>query len=97
MWLMLQQEKPDVYVIATGVTHRVYDFVQEAINVAGLTGAVEDYVDFDSNMLRPAEVELLIGDPTKAREILKWEPKTTFPQLVEIMVENDLRITRNTM
>jgi GDPmannose 4,6-dehydratase len=90
MWLMLQREVPDDYVIATGVTHTVREFVEEALRAAGLNGAIEEYVDFDENMIRPAEVDLLIGDASKAREILGWEPKTDFNQLISIMLENDL-------
>ena len=90
MWLMLQREVPDDYVIATGVTHTVREFVEEALRVAGLNGAIEEYVDFDENMIRPAEVDLLIGDASKAREILGWEPKTDLNKLISIMLENDL-------
>ena len=92
MWLMLQQNKPDDYVIATGVTRSVRDFVQAAIQAAGLRGSVENYVDFDDSMIRPAEVDLLIGDYSKAKNVLGWEPKTTFEELVKIMVENDLEL-----
>ena len=87
---MLQREVPDDYVIATGVTHTVREFVEEALRVAGLNGAIEEYVDFDENMIRPAEVDLLIGDASKAREILGWEPKTDLNKLISIMLENDL-------
>ena len=89
---MLQQNKPDDYVIATGVTRSVRDFVQAAIQAAGLRGSVENYVDFDDSMIRPAEVDLLIGDYSKAKNVLGWEPKTTFEELVKIMVENDLEL-----
>jgi GDPmannose 4,6-dehydratase len=92
MWLMLQQEKPADYVIATGVTHSVMDFVKAALSVANLSGSIEDYVDFDKNMIRPAEVELLIGDATKAKEVLSWTPKTKFLQLVDLMVKADLKL-----
>jgi GDPmannose 4,6-dehydratase len=92
MWLMLQQDSPDDYVIATGTTHTVRDFVEKAIQVANLSGVVEDYVTFDSNMVRPSEVELLVGDPTKAKEKLGWNPSVDFEKLVQIMVENDLNI-----
>lgn len=90
MWLMLQQNQPDDYVIATGKTNSVSDFLQHSLQVAGLTGSVEDYVDFDGNMIRPSEVELLIGDATKAKNQLGWEAKTSFQQLVELMVKSDL-------
>jgi GDPmannose 4,6-dehydratase len=90
MWLMLQQNQPDDYVIATGKTNSVKEFLQYSLQVAGLTGSVEDYVDFDSKMIRPSEVELLIGDATKAKSQLGWEAKTSFQQLVELMVKSDL-------
>jgi GDPmannose 4,6-dehydratase len=95
MWLMLQQERPDDYVIATGTTHKVSDFVEAAIKAAGLSGSLEDYVDFDKQMIRPAEVDLLVGDASKAKASLNWESKTSFEQLVTLMVENDLRIESN--
>jgi GDPmannose 4,6-dehydratase len=92
MWLMLQQSIPDDYVIATGTTHSVRNFVEESIKAAGLTGSVKDYVDFDEKQIRPSEVDLLIGDPTKAKIKLNWEPTIDFKNLVRIMVENDLRL-----
>lgn len=92
MWLMLQQEKPDDYVIATGVTHKVSEFVEAALSAAGLNAGIEAYVDFDKEMIRPSEVDLLVGDGTKAKELLDWVPKTSFGELVTLMVENDLRI-----
>jgi len=91
MWLMLQQEKPDDYVIATGETHKVSEFVEAALSAAGLDGAIEEYVDFDKEMIRPSEVDLLVGDGTKAKNILGWVPKTSFKELVALMVENDLK------
>ena len=92
MWLMLQQDSPGDFVIATGKTHSVRDFVNEAISAANLPGQLEDYVDFDFEMIRPAEVELLIGNASKAKQTLGWEPKVDFKSLVALMVENDLRI-----
>jgi len=92
MWLMLQQDKPDDYVIATGQIHTVREFVEKSLEVAGLEGGVEDYVEFDTNMVRPSEVDLLIGDAAKAKAKLGWTPKVGFDQLVQIMVENDLNI-----
>jgi GDPmannose 4,6-dehydratase len=92
MWLMLQQDSPGDFVIATGKTHSVRDFVNEAISAANLSGQLEDYVDFDFEMIRPAEVELLIGNASKAKQTLGWEPKVDFKSLVALMVENDLRI-----
>jgi GDPmannose 4,6-dehydratase len=92
MWLMLQKENPDDYVIATGETHTVQEFLEASLKAAGLEGPIESYVDFDRTMVRPAEVDLLIGDASKARELLHWEPKVKFEQLVKIMVENDLML-----
>jgi GDPmannose 4,6-dehydratase len=89
MWLMLQQEQPDDYVIATGETHSIKEFLGEAFNYVNLKW--EDYVEFDPRYLRPAEVELLIGDSTKAREKLNWKPSVTFQELVHLMVDADLQ------
>jgi GDPmannose 4,6-dehydratase len=96
MWLMLQQEKPQDYVIATGQTRSVRDFVLAALNAAGLEPDVEQYVDYDKEMIRPAEVDLLVGDASKAQAILGWVPKTNFENLVSLMVENDLKIESGT-
>jgi GDPmannose 4,6-dehydratase len=92
MWLMTQQEKADTFVIATGVSHSVQQFVETALEVAGLEKNVSRFVDFDVEMVRPSEVEALVGDFSKAHKTLGWKPKTDFKKLVEIMVENDLRI-----
>ncbi len=93
MWLMLQQPEPDDYVIATGETHSVEELVATAFQHVGLDW--QKYVVTDPAFVRPAEVDLLIGDPTKAREKLGWTPKTSFQQLVELMVDADLaRLTR---
>ncbi|MBW4561942.1 MAG: GDP-mannose 4,6-dehydratase [Mojavia pulchra JT2-VF2] len=89
MWLMLQQEQPDDYVIATGETHSVREFLDLAFGYVNLNW--QDYVEFDERYLRPAEVELLIGDSTKARQQLGWTPSVTFEQLVALMVEADLQ------
>ncbi|TAG90412.1 MAG: GDP-mannose 4,6-dehydratase [Oscillatoriales cyanobacterium] len=89
MWLMLQQEKPDDYVIATNETHSIKEFLHLAFTYANLNW--EDYVEFDERYLRPAEVELLIGDSTKARTHLNWEPSVTFEQLVHLMVDADIK------
>jgi GDPmannose 4,6-dehydratase len=94
MWLMLQQPQPDDYVIATGETHTVEEFLRAALDAAGLEGEIEKYVEFDQSMIRPAEVELLIGDASKAKKKLGWSPKVNFQQLVEIMVNNDLSIEK---
>jgi len=90
MWLMLQQDKPDDYVVATGETYSVKQFLEQAFEYVNLNW--EDYVEFDPRYLRPAEVDLLIGDPTKVKKQLNWEPTIDFPTLVSIMVEADLAI-----
>ncbi|MEI7991824.1 MAG: GDP-mannose 4,6-dehydratase [Actinomycetota bacterium] len=91
MWLMLQQDEPDDYVVATGETHSVAEFVERAFAEVGISNW-RDYVQQDPKFYRPAEVDLLIGDATKAREKLGWEPEVDFPTLVRLMVQNDLRI-----
>jgi len=90
MWLMLQQQNPDDYVIATGVTHSVREFLELAILHAELKGKVEDYVEVDEDLIRPVDVELLVGDATKARHILGWTPRVNFEDLVKKMVNHDL-------
>jgi GDPmannose 4,6-dehydratase len=92
MWLMLQQPRPDDYVIATGRTHAVRDFVRLAFAAADLHW--EDHVVVDPRYYRPAEVDLLVGDASKARRVLGWEPETTFEELVEQMVRADLERLR---
>jgi GDPmannose 4,6-dehydratase len=89
MWLMLQQPEPDDYVVATGETHSIREFLDISFNYVNLDW--HDYVEFDARYLRPTEVDLLIGDPTKAKQKLGWEPSVTFEQLVALMVEADLR------
>jgi GDPmannose 4,6-dehydratase len=89
MWLMLQQEQPDDYVVATGETHEVREFLELAFGYVNLNW--QDYVEFDERYLRPAEVDLLIGDPTKAKTQLGWQPSVSFEQLVYLMVEADLK------
>jgi GDPmannose 4,6-dehydratase len=88
IWLMLQQEQPDDYVIATGETHTVREFLDEAFGHVGLNW--QDYVEIDPRYFRPAEVDLLIGDATKAQTVLGWKPKTSFQELVRMMVDADL-------
>jgi GDPmannose 4,6-dehydratase len=88
MWLMLQQDEPDDYVIATGKKHTVRELVDVAFERVGLDPA--DYVRIDPRFLRPAEVEELVGDPSKARRQLGWEPRTSFHELVALMVDADL-------
>ena len=90
MWLMLQQEQPDDYVIGTGVTHSVQDLVEVAFNRVGLDW--RKYVRVDPQFYRPAEVDLLLADPSKARSVLGWEPEVSFADLVELMVEADLAL-----
>ena len=90
MWLMLQQDVPDDYVLATGETHSIEDLVRRAFAEVGIDNWA-DYVRQDPKFLRPAEVDLLIGDPTKAREKLGWEPEVDFPALVKMMVAHDLQ------
>ncbi len=88
MWLMLQQDQPDDYVVATGETHSVREFVEEAFAHAGLDW--KEYVKHDARYERPAEVDLLVGDPSKAKRQLGWEPKVRFKDLVRIMVDADI-------
>jgi GDPmannose 4,6-dehydratase len=90
MWMMLQQKEPDDFVIATGRTHSVRDFVRIAFEAGGL-GSFEPYVVIDHRFVRPAEVDRLIGDASKAREKLGWEPEVGFEQLVAMMVESDIK------
>jgi len=89
MWLMLQQDEPDDYVIATGETHSIEEFLTLAFDKVGL-GDWKPYVRHDAKFLRPAEVDLLIGDPAKAKAKLGWQPEVNFEQLVGMMVEHDL-------
>jgi GDPmannose 4,6-dehydratase len=91
MWLMLQQDEPEDFVIATGHTHTVRECVQVAFDEAGLSDW-ERYVELDPQFVRPAEVDLLIGDPTKAREKLGWVPETDFEQLIRLMTRADLEL-----
>lgn len=88
MWSMLQQEKPDDYVIATGQTNSVREFLETVFEHAGLD--IKEHVKFDERLLRPHEVPYLLGDPSKAKEKLKWECKTTFDDLAKLMYEADL-------
>jgi len=89
MWLMLQQEEPDDFVIATGETHSVREFLEKAFTYAGL-GDYKEYVEIDPKYFRPAEVDVLCGDASKARNKLGWEPKVKFEELVKMMVDADL-------
>jgi GDPmannose 4,6-dehydratase len=89
MWLMLQQVEPDDYVVATGETHTIRELLELSFRAAGYEDW-EPYVDKDPRFERPAEVDVLTGDATKARDVLGWKPKVGFPELVEMMVESDL-------
>ena len=89
MWRMLQQERPDDYVVATGETHSVREFLEEAFSYVNLDW--QKYVVVDPRYFRPAEVDLLLGDPSKARQALGWQPKVGFRELVRMMVDGDLK------
>lgn len=93
MWLMLQQDSPEDFVISTGETHTVLEFVETAFNHVGLNW--RDYVVIDPKFVRPAEVDLLIGDCSKAKKVLNWTPEVSFEQLVIMMVESDLKKNKN--
>ena len=89
MWMMLQQENPDDYIVATGSCYSIKDFLNEAFSVAGISDW-SSYIKQDQRFMRPAEVDVLVGDNSKARENLGWKPRTSFRDLVKIMVENDI-------
>ena len=93
MWLMLQQDVADDYIVATGETHTVKEFLEEVFSIAGLS--IEEHVEIDSRLFRPHEVPLLLGDPTKAKERLGWEPKIKFKGLAKLMFEEDLKFYEN--
>ena len=93
MWLMLQQDKPDDYVISTGITHSVRDLVQIAFDYVNLNW--KDYVIVDPKFVRPAEVEILLGDSTKALKKLGWAPETSFEELIKMMIDADLERIEN--
>jgi len=90
MWMIMQQDKPDDYVVATGESHSVREFLELTFDHLQLDW--HKYVELDDRYLRPTEVDLLIGDASKARKILGWQPKVRFQQLVEMMVEADLAL-----
>ena len=92
MWLMLQQEEPDDFVVATGRTHSVREYLEIAFTHVDLDW--QDYVEFDESLLRPAEVDVLTGDATKAKEKLGWEPRVSFAELVKIMVDHDVALAQ---
>ncbi|HEU5089206.1 MAG TPA: GDP-mannose 4,6-dehydratase, partial [Roseiflexaceae bacterium] len=93
MWMMLQQDAPDDFVIATGTTHTVRRFCELAFGHVGLD--YQDYVVMDERFMRPAEVDLLVGDPSHAREVLGWQPETSLEQLVQLMVDSDMQLVKN--
>ena len=92
MWLMLQQEKPDDFVIALGETHSVREFTEKVFQKLGMD--YQDYVEIDPKYFRPTEVDVLLGDASKARTTLGWEPKVSFDQLVDMMIETDMELAR---
>jgi GDPmannose 4,6-dehydratase len=92
MWMMVQQDTPDDYVVATGETYSVSTFCEKAFGQLGLN--YKDHVEIDPRYFRPAEVDILLGDPTKAKQKLGWEPQVSFDELVEMMVESDLEMAR---
>jgi GDPmannose 4,6-dehydratase len=93
MWLMLQQDKPDDYVIATGESHSVKEFIAEVFGHLDLEW--ENFVEIDPRYFRPSEVDILQGDASKAKKILKWEPKVTFKELAKMMADADMKIAEN--
>lgn len=94
MWLMLQNEKPENYVISMGKAHSIKDFLEHAFNYVGIKDW-EKYVETDPRFLRPVDIKKLCGDSRKAKKELNWKPKTSFKQLVEMMVQNDLDLLKN--
>ncbi|HEV3163399.1 MAG TPA: GDP-mannose 4,6-dehydratase [Isosphaeraceae bacterium] len=92
MWMMLQHDTPDDYIVAMGETHSVRDFLEMAFGMLDLD--YNDFVEFDPKYTRPSEVDVLFGDPSKAREVLGWQPEIDFPSLVRMMVEHDLEQAR---
>lgn len=92
MWLMLQQDQPDDFVVATGETHSVREFLEMAFSQLGMD--YRDFVEFDPRYTRPSEVDVLLGDPSKARKVLGWKAEVDFPSLVKMMVENDWELAK---
>ena len=93
MWLMLQQDKADDFIIATGESHSVRDFVETAFDVVGIKNW-KKYVETDPQFLRPAEVDRLIADASRARRVLGWKPEVNFKQLVKMMVDSDMKLAK---
>jgi GDPmannose 4,6-dehydratase len=92
MWMMLQAPNGNDYIVSTGISRSVRDFLAAALSVAGLTDEVEKYIDLDKNLIRPADPNLLVGNSNKIREELGWKPSVTFEEMVEIMMENEMKI-----
>jgi GDPmannose 4,6-dehydratase len=92
MWMMLQQDEPDDYVIATGETHSIREFLDAVFESLDLDW--NDYVEIDPMYFRPSEVDVLLGDPSKAKEKLGWQPKTTFSDLAKLMTEADFELAK---
>lgn len=92
MWMMLQAPQGNDYIVSTGISRSVKDFLSAALTVAGLTDEVEKYIDLDKNLTRPADPNLLVGNSNKIREELGWKPSVTFEEMVEIMMENEMKI-----
>jgi GDPmannose 4,6-dehydratase len=92
MWMMLQQNRPDDYVVATGETHSVREFLEVTFDYLGLD--YKDFVEFDPKYTRPSEVDVLLGDPTKARTVLGWKAEVSFTDLAKMMIEHDLELAR---
>ena len=90
MWLMLQRDEPEDFVIATGVTHTVRRCLEVAFDQAGV--AIDGHVEIDDSLKRPAEVDQLIGDPGKAQRLLGWTPETSFEELIRLMVDADYEL-----
>jgi len=94
MWMMLQQEKPSDYVVCTGETHSVKEFLEESFNYAGL-GDWQNYVEIDKKFFRPTDIDNLVGDSSKARNELGWKPEMKFKELVHLMVDHDINLEKN--
>jgi GDPmannose 4,6-dehydratase len=92
MWRMLQVDEPDDYVVATGEAYSVREFAQRTFALLGLDH--EEHIEIDPRYFRPAEVDYLLGDPSKAKAKLDWQPKTSFEELVKMMVESDLELAK---
>ena len=94
MWLMLQQKTPGDYVIATGQTHSVREFLDLSFQAAGMEGQADKYLKIDDRFIRPSEVNLLIGNPEKANKVLGWKSLVSFPELVKRMVIHDIGLEK---